>query len=266
MNIHNDEVLGRPINTAAGRGRPAEERIQAFVQGSTLMLFVKGTPTQPMCGFSATVMDLFNRMGAPYATFNILEDPEIREGAKAFSKWPTFPQIYVGGEFVGGCDIAVQMYQQGELQEVVKEAIEKQGPGRAHVQDDMQRQAAAAEQMLPVPPGARALGEGAAEVKQIRPRKANLLGLESFVVVDVRNPDELEICKLPSAYLIPLPELGERFAVIPKDANVLMVCRSGGRSQRAGEFLVSQGYRHVWNLDGGVLAWSDEVDPSFKKY
>jgi monothiol glutaredoxin len=266
MNLHQDEVLGRPINTAAGRGRAAPERIQAFIEGSTVMLFVKGIPTQPMCGFSATVMDLFNRIGAPYATFNILEDPEIREGAKAFSQWPTFPQIYVGGEFVGGCDIAVQMFQQGELQEVVKEALDKHGVGRAHAQDDAQRQEAAAEKVLPVPPGAKASGEGAAEVKQLRPRKAALLGLDHFVLVDVRNPDELEICKLPNINLIPLPEFGQGFEVIPKDANVLMICRSGGRSQRAGEFLISQGYRHVWNLDGGMLAWSDEVDASVKKY
>jgi monothiol glutaredoxin len=266
MSQQHEEVLGRPISSAAGKGRPAAERIQAFVDGSTLMLFVKGTPAQPQCGFSARVMDLFNRIGVPYATFNILEDPEIREGAKSFAQWPTFPQIYVGGEFVGGCDIVTQMFEAGELQAMVKETVDAKGPGRAHQLDDQQRQATASANALTVPAHAKASGEGVAEVKQIRPRKAALMGLDHFVLVDVRNPEELQVCALPGVNLIPLGEFGDRFDVIPKDANVLMVCRSGGRSQRAGEFLVSNGYRHVWNLDGGMLAWSDEVDSNVKKY
>jgi monothiol glutaredoxin len=85
------------------------------------MLYMKGTAQFPQCGFSSRVVQILNHMGVKYVTSNVLEDPELRDGIKAFSNWPTIPQLYVGGEFVGGCDIVTEMFQSGELQELIQE-------------------------------------------------------------------------------------------------------------------------------------------------
>jgi monothiol glutaredoxin len=85
------------------------------------MLFMKGTPMFPQCGFSARVIQILKHAGVPFKTVNVLEDPEIRDGIKAFSNWPTIPQLYVKGEFIGGCDIVTEMYQSGELQTLLAE-------------------------------------------------------------------------------------------------------------------------------------------------
>ena len=83
------------------------------------MLYMKGTPDFPQCGFSARVVAALRALEAKFAFVNIFEDPEVREGLKAYSNWPTFPQLYVNGELIGGCDIAVEMYESGELAELL---------------------------------------------------------------------------------------------------------------------------------------------------
>ena len=95
---------------------PTFDRIQATVTENPVVLFMKGTPVFPQCGFSARVVQILTHMGVPFAGVNVLEDMEIREGIKAFTNWPTIPQLYVKGEFVGGCDIVREMFQSGELQ------------------------------------------------------------------------------------------------------------------------------------------------------
>jgi len=97
------------------------ERIRDQVGGDDVVLYMKGTPVFPMCGFSATVVQVLSRTGVQFQSYNILEDPDLRQGLKEFSNWPTFPQLYVKGEFVGGCDIVREMYEGGELQELLKE-------------------------------------------------------------------------------------------------------------------------------------------------
>jgi monothiol glutaredoxin len=82
---------------------------------------MKGTPVFPQCGFSARVVQILTHIGVPFKGVNVLEDMEIREGIKAYANWPTIPQLYVAGEFVGGCDIVTEMYQDGELQSLMKE-------------------------------------------------------------------------------------------------------------------------------------------------
>jgi monothiol glutaredoxin len=82
---------------------------------------MKGTPVFPQCGFSARVVQILSHLGVPFKGVNVLEDAEIREGIKAYTNWPTIPQLYVGGEFVGGCDIIMEMFQSGELQTALKE-------------------------------------------------------------------------------------------------------------------------------------------------
>ena len=99
-----------------------QEKISALVKSNPVMLFMKGTPETPQCGFSAQVVAILNRLGPDYSTFDVLADPAVRDGIKAFSRWPTIPQLYVRGEFVGGCDIITEMFQTGELGETLSQA------------------------------------------------------------------------------------------------------------------------------------------------
>ena len=100
-----------------------QERIRDQVTGHSVVLYMKGSPQQPMCGFSATATQLLKMSGVQEIfTVDVLQDQEIREGIKQYANWPTIPQLYVNGEFVGGCDIMREMYQSGELQKLVAEA------------------------------------------------------------------------------------------------------------------------------------------------
>ena len=95
---------------------PITERIQGDVTENPVMLYMKGTAMFPQCGFSARVVQILTHLGVPFHTANVLEDPELRDGVKHYSNWPTIPQLYVKGEFVGGCDIVTEMFQSGELE------------------------------------------------------------------------------------------------------------------------------------------------------
>ena len=96
-----------------------QEAIQQMVDDHEVMIFMKGNALFPQCGFSAQVVEIFKLMGKPINTFNILENMMVREGVKKFSNWPTLPQVYYKGEFVGGCDIVTEMYQKGDLQKTL---------------------------------------------------------------------------------------------------------------------------------------------------
>ena len=98
------------------------ERIQQQIDGDSVVLYMKGTPVFPMCGFSAQVLQILSHVGVPFQSYNILEDQDLRQGLKEFSNWPTFPQLYVKGELVGGCDITIEMYKSGELKQLLSEA------------------------------------------------------------------------------------------------------------------------------------------------
>jgi monothiol glutaredoxin len=91
------------------------------VAGSDVVLFMKGTKTMPQCGFSLQVAQILNHLGVDFKDINVLEDMSVREGVKAYSNWPTIPQLYVKGEFIGGCDIVREMFQAGELQQLLSE-------------------------------------------------------------------------------------------------------------------------------------------------
>ncbi len=95
------------------------ERIEEQLKENKVLLYMKGTPDFPQCGFSGQTVAALKAVGKPFAFVNIFEDPEIREGLKAYSNWPTFPQLYVNGELLGGCDIVVEMFQSGELHEAL---------------------------------------------------------------------------------------------------------------------------------------------------
>ena len=100
-----------------------KERIDQLVKDNKVFVFMKGSKLMPQCGFSNNVVQILNSLGVPYETADVLADPEIRQGIKEYSNWPTIPQIYVNGEFVGGSDIAIEMYQSGELQEIIEVAL-----------------------------------------------------------------------------------------------------------------------------------------------
>ena len=110
---------GVPVDET-DRTVPALERVEKMVASSDVFLFMKGIPEQPQCGFSANSIAILETLGAPYATFDVLSDEVVREAAKQFAGWPTFPQLWVRGELVGGNDIMMEMFQTGELEPLVK--------------------------------------------------------------------------------------------------------------------------------------------------
>lgn len=100
----------------------ALNRIKADIDGHGICLFMKGTPEQPMCGFSAHVVQILNSYGLPFHAVDVLQDWDLREGIKAYTNWPTIPQLYVKGKFIGGADITAELHRKGELSGILKEA------------------------------------------------------------------------------------------------------------------------------------------------
>ena len=98
-------------------------RIDSLVEQNKILVFMKGNKLMPQCGFSNNVVQILNVLGVPYETIDVLADPEIRQGIKEYSSWPTIPQVYLNGEFLGGSDILIKMYQDGNLSETVEVAL-----------------------------------------------------------------------------------------------------------------------------------------------
>jgi len=98
------------------------DRIKQTVHDHSIVLFMKGTPQFPMCGFSSRASQVLKAVGADFASINVLEDPEVRANLPRYSNWPTFPQLFINGELIGGCDITLELYESGELARMVKEA------------------------------------------------------------------------------------------------------------------------------------------------
>lgn len=102
------------------------EMIKKEIDSNTICLFTKGTADMPMCGFSARTIAVFKELGKPFKTVDVLPDPRIRQILSSVSSWPTIPQVFVGGKFIGGCDIVTEMFQKGELQPLVEQAFKNQ--------------------------------------------------------------------------------------------------------------------------------------------
>lgn len=98
----------------------AQETIKQQINNNKIVLFMKGSASMPMCGFSARAVNILKACGSPFATVDVLQDETIRHGIKEFSNWPTIPQLYINGEFIGGCDIMIEMYEAGELQTLIE--------------------------------------------------------------------------------------------------------------------------------------------------
>ena len=98
-------------------------KIGSEVKKNKIIVYMKGSKTEPQCGFSAAVVDVFNSLGVDFETRDILQDNDLREGIKKYSSWPTIPQVFIGGKFIGGCDITRELFSTGELQKIVQEAL-----------------------------------------------------------------------------------------------------------------------------------------------
>lgn len=310
-----------------------KQRIEGLIASDRVVLFMKGTRHFPQCGFSATVTQILNKLVPSYATVNVLADAQIREGIKAFSEWPTIPQLYVDGKFVGGCDIVREMFQAGELQgliggsapaqsskdatpgtapkltvsESAKRAIaqakgDEQGTLRLEVSADFEHALSIDEPnaedfqvdvggmiVLVDPDSApRANGiaidfEGGAsadqggfkvenpnepaKVRQLSPAslKQMIDAGEKFELYDVRTPEERQVASIRGATLLDDDAL-RHIDALDKDTPLVFHCHHGGRSQAAAERFVRDGWKRVYNLSGGIDAWSTSVDPSVPRY
>ncbi|BAZ07597.1 Grx4 family monothiol glutaredoxin [Calothrix sp. NIES-3974] len=100
-----------------------QARIDGLIKNNKILVFMKGSKLMPMCGFSNNVVQILNSLGVPFETVDVLDDYEIRQGIKEYSNWPTIPQVYINGEFIGGSDIMIELYQKGELQQMVEVAL-----------------------------------------------------------------------------------------------------------------------------------------------
>ncbi|HIK38906.1 MAG: Grx4 family monothiol glutaredoxin [Geminocystis sp.] len=100
-----------------------KKRIEDIINSDKIVVFMKGSKLMPQCGFSNNVVQILNQLGVPYTTFDVLSDYEIRQGIKEYSNWPTIPQVYINGEFIGGSDIMIELYQSGELQQMIEVAL-----------------------------------------------------------------------------------------------------------------------------------------------
>ena len=111
------------LSFCAAMDASTQQRIESLIGSSPVFVFMKGNKLMPQCGFSNNVVQILNALGVPFETFDVLSDPEIRQGIKEFSDWPTIPQVYVRGEFMGGSDILIEMYNSGELREKLEVAL-----------------------------------------------------------------------------------------------------------------------------------------------
>ena len=301
------------------------QEIAELIGSSEVVLFMKGNRRQPQCGFSATVVGILDAMLPEYKTVDVLSAPHIREGIKTFSSWPTIPQLYVKGEFVGGCDIVQEMYGSGELFEALGlEPVETAQP-RITVTPAAQRALASAaaehggggrelhlsvdgdyQSHLSIAPRSRidveAICEGVVllldpvsasradgitidvadtpngqafrvdnpnaprvRAMSVRELKAMIDSGDRFELRDVRTPEERAIASIPGAVLLNESEAA-RIESMPRDTPLVLHCHHGGRSQQAAEQFVALGFSQVWNVVGGIDAWSQEIDPDVPRY
>ncbi|MCW5581645.1 MAG: Grx4 family monothiol glutaredoxin [Luteimonas sp.] len=299
-------------------------RIDALLQAHRAVLFMKGVPAAPQCGFSAKAVSALESIGADYGHVNVLADPEIREGIKAYGDWPTIPQLYIDGELVGGSDIIGQMVNSGELHaalglpapdrtppnititpaalSMIRNAIDDAG-GEVVLQIDIDR--GFRTRLNLAPPDADAIatvvdgvrvqfdvaGARRAEgltidfaddlrgkglvidnpnapraVQQTSPKEVDAqVRAGKLLLVDVRPPEERAI----AAVAVPFRTFDEgRGAIeaLPRDTAIAFLCHGGGRSGRAAEEFRAMGFTNVHNVEGGILAWADQVDNSIAKY
>jgi len=300
-----------------------KQEIDDLVKGHPVVLFMKGSKNFPQCGFSATVINILRETGVrEFKDVNVLSRAELREGIKEYANWPTIPQLYVKGEFVGGCDIVKELFASGELFDVlgvqkpeikapsiklsdaarraVKSASEGEtGTLRIEVSpqfeyalsiDDpkegdfsltvgeitilMDRQSATRADGLSI--DFVESGEGGFKLDNpnepprvrplpVRELKRLLDAGTPIELFDVRTPAERAIAKLEVAQHYD-QTAQEKLAKLDRDTPLYFHCHHGGRSQQAAEHYLRQGFKKVYNVVGGIDAWSSEIDPTLPRY
>ncbi|MBK7774192.1 MAG: Grx4 family monothiol glutaredoxin [Sandaracinaceae bacterium] len=302
-----------------------QESLRKLVQDNEVVLFMKGTRSAPQCGFSATVIAILDDFLDDYATVNVLADPDVRAGIKEFSSWPTIPQLYVKGEFIGGCDIVKELNASGELAGVLgrrpaevappevavteaavtalREFHDGPGPLSVRIQISgrfeygMDFDDEKPGDLVVTGPGLQLLfdrasakradgmvidfvkgpnGEGGfkmdnpnepAKVRQVPPQVVASWQAEgkSFEFFDVRTPAERETAAIAGTQL--LDDAGRALLEkLEKDTVLVFHCHHGMRSQAAAEHCLRLGFTQVYNVAGGIAAWSRDVDPSIPQY
>jgi monothiol glutaredoxin len=287
---------------------------------------MKGTRHFPQCGFSSQVVGILNELGAKYETVNILTDEALRQGVKEFSSWPTFPQLYVKGALVGGCDIVREMHATGELRALLGAApprapkITVTGPAArafegalAEAGDEVLRLEITPEFQYDLHVGPRedtdvevrteagvTIFVAAASARQAdglaidfvagdsggfkmqnpneppRVKSMDVETLEGWLekrargeakleLLDVRTERERDIAEIDGAKAL-TREVEEELLAADRDRMLVFQCHHGMRSRAAAERFLAQGFRNVWNLEGGIDAWSQTVDPRVPRY
>lgn len=299
-----------------------KREIDDLIQNNPVVLFMKGSKSFPQCGFSATVVGILREAGVKeFKDVNILQRADLRDGMKEYANWPTFPQLYVKGEFVGGCDIVKELHASGEIYEVLgkpkpelaqpvirvtssaRDAIlaareEDNGALRIEISPqfeyalsideakpgDFQVDAGGVTVLLDRQSASRADGlvvdfvntdsggfriENPNEpprVRQLSVRELKPLlergGIELF---DVRTENEREKAKIAGAQHFD-QAAQEKLAKLDRGTPLYFHCHHGGRSQQAAEHYLRQGFKEVYNVVGGIDAWSQEIDSSVPRY
>ncbi len=299
--------------------------LDALIRGSAVLLFMKGTRAQPQCGFSAAVTAALDELIDDYRTINVLERPEIREGIKEYSSWPTIPQLYVRGDFVGGADIVKQLVAKGELagllgvtqreverptllvtpaaQAQIKQALSSAGEGNllrfgidrqfnyelsvdeARPGDFrfpyegfeilIDRSSAPRANNATIDWAARGTEAGFKITNLNEPRKVRTLSARelkahldqgtALALFDVRTDLEIQLARIASARVLD-EAADEEILGLPKDTMLVFHCHHGQRSRSAAEHYLAEGYTNVYNLAGGIDAWSTDVDPKVPRY
>ncbi len=299
------------------------DRIDQLVKGNQVVLFMKGTPQQPMCGFSARTIAALDSVLPDYTSFNVLEDEQVREGIKAYGNWPTIPQLYINGELVGGCDIVIAMLNSGELHqqlglpapdrsppditltdlaaERIRQAMQGHEGMALHLSIDsgwdsqfnlgplqggeIVTTANGVEIAMDIATAQRArgavidwvkvmTGEGLSvtlpgappPVKTLSVTElAEKLNTGNVTLIDVRPAEDRAKASLAAA--LPLDdELMEKLGKLPRESELAFICHHGNSSLGAAEHFRKQGFTSVYNVKGGMDAWSQEVDNSIPRY
>ena len=301
------------------------ESIEALLNAHSVLLFMKGTRAQPQCGFSAATVKILDMFDREYETVDVLADTTLREGIKTYGQWPTVPQLYVDGELIGGCDIVTELYESGELYDLlglnapartvpkitfsdkaaaaVRHALDQQSdemslhvridarwrtdlelsPNKAH---EIRVDANGLAVLMDPNTAQRANGlfvdvvetlQGSSftfenpnappAVKQmdVSTLNSDIESGESVHLFDVRGPDERAKAQIKAA--VPFDDAAERLIeTLPKDTPLVFHCHGGGRSQVVAERYRLHGFVNVYNLAGGIDAWSLHVDPTVPRY
>lgn len=300
-----------------------KQSLTKLVQDNRVVLFMKGTRHFPQCGFSATVTQILDGLLDDYHTVNVLKDPEIRQGIKEYSNWPTIPQLYVNGEFVGGCDIVQELASSGELvqtlgveipeveellltvtdaaaeafrevvlqpgDEVIRLSVSKGfqhdmeiGPRRDGdfvvesngIAIAIDRMSASRAYGLTIDYVKRGLDAGfsmdnpnePAEVREMTPKELkSAMDEDRIQLFDVRPEEERRIASIAGACSLDAEGL-QYLQSLAKDTEIVFHCHQGIRSMEAAEHFRVEGFTRVYNLRGGIDAWSCEVDASVPRY